>query len=180
MMFFNNSNNKSGFSKQETDRHKTHVTALVLLVLVTLVVVFAALSMADSTQPPVDRSLVRDAQLETTDTQMSSLEKVSDLSGLPADLPMPESAVVTQNYRNDLTDGQTQRILVFNTQADNTENQLLDQMQSWATDNGFAIIQTNRTNGAGIILAKKPSAQLIVSWSDTEDSTRVEINHVRI
>lgn len=180
-MFFQNEDNSREFSEKETDRHKTHVTALTILVLVTFVVVFAALSMVGSTQQPTDRELVTDkTAIETPRPSVSEIEKLSNLDGLPNNLPLPETATVTQNYRNDLMDDHTQRVLVFRVEDSNFTDQLADDLQAWALDSEFTIAETNRINGNGIILAEKPSSQLIIQWAGKPTSTRVEINHVRI
>lgn len=169
---------KRDFSPQQHKQHQTHVTALVLLVLTTLVVVFIALSMASP--QPANRSVDSDAQDQNQQVTSSQMQQVSGTTGLPADLPIPESATITQNYRNDLTDDQTQRILVFQTSESMDGNQLADNLQTWATQHEFSVTQRSRTNGSGTMITERGGGQLIISWSQTQESTRVEINYVRM
>lgn len=178
-MFFQDADNSNEFEKKETRRHKTHVTALSLLVLTTFVVVFTALSMVGSSTP-VERELVQNTDIEKPRPVASSIKKVSSLQGLPENLPLPETATTTQNYRNDLIGDHMQRVLIFTVDNSNLDGQLFEDLQTWATDNDFAIAETNRVGSSGIILAETPSSQLIIMWTRMRTGTRVEINYVRI
>lgn len=176
---FTSSKDKSGSTAQQTKQHQTHVAALVMIVFLTLVVVFIALSMVDQQAPR--SSADNRVQSETQQTNTSHMQRVSGTGGLPADLPVPESADIVQNHQNDLTNNQTQRVLVFQISQELAESfKLPDELQNWATQNEFAVTQTSRSNGSGIILAEKPNGQLIISWTEDRETMRVEVNHTRI
>lgn len=172
------SNAKPDASAHKDDHHQTHVLALVLLVLTTLVVVFTALSMVGP--QPANNPAANELQGESQQAATSQMQQASGTDGLPADIPIPDSASIVQNYQNDLTDNQSQRILVFQTTEAVDGNQLADNLQDWATESDFSITQRSRTNGSGTMITEKANAQLVISWSQTQDSTRVEINHVQM
>jgi cell division protein FtsN len=178
-MFFQSKDKNEDFSDTETKRHKTHVTALTMLVLATFVVVFIALSMVESGRSG-ERKLVQKSDSNQAVSVISDIERMSSLDGFPNGLPVPDTATVTQNYRNNLLNDHVQRVLVFEVATDEFDSQLADNLQSWASQNSYSIAETNRINGNGIILAEKPSSQLIITWISTSARTRIEINMVRI
>lgn len=173
-MFFNSTDSQSQLDDAE---HKTHVSALVFLVMITLVVVAVSLSIANP-EPKDNNSF--DTQITNEAIQPVQVERVNGMEGIPANPPMVTDATMLQNIRNDLTGGQTQRIIAYSIAESVDSSELTETLRSWALENEFSIQQTSRTNGSGILLAGKSSGQLFVSWAQSADTTRVEINHVNI
>lgn len=173
-MFFESTNSQAQLDDTE---HKTHVSALVFLVMITLVVVAVSLSIA-SPEPKGNNSF--DTQITNEAIQPVQVERVNGMEGIPANPPMVTDATMLQNIRNDLTGGQTQRIIAYSIAESVDSSELTETLRSWALENEFRIQQTSRTNGSGILLAGKPSGQLFVSWAQSTDSTRIEINHVNM
>jgi hypothetical protein len=172
-MFFNSDSHQ--FTKQEDKEHRTHISALVFLVLVTLVVVAVALSMA--TPQTDDASPVATTQQKSPTP--SERTPVNDLAGLPSNPPVPDTATIQQNFRNQMVSGQTQRVAVFQYPNGPTA-ELIREFSDWAESRNFTVTETNQSKNSGVILAQQQNARLIITIANSLEVVWVEISHIEL
>jgi len=172
-MFFNSDSDQ--FTKQEDKEHRTHISALVFLVVVTLVVVAVALSMA---APQTD-----DTTSVTTNPNpspaLSERTSVNGMVGLPSNPPVPDTATIQQNFRNQMVAGQTQRVIVYQ-YANGPTAELIQEFSDWAESHNFTVTETDQSNNSGVILAQQQNTRLIITIANSPGVAWVEISHIKL
>ena len=184
-----NSTEDTGHFKRRED-HETHTTALVFLVLSVVAVVGVALSLGgdgpvktgdfynQNQQPPttqVDQvdQVDQESHGSVIPVEQVQAEEQSGLSGLPADIYLPEDREVVRNFSAELTDTTSQRVVIFDTDA--SAQTLKDGFTTWVSQSNFAITSQSE----GTIRSENDNKQLVMSISETDDRRRVQVNYIQ-
>jgi hypothetical protein len=178
---------RRGRSQPDMDgEHETHTTALVLLVLATLVIVVVILSVArtaknedlspgnfdDQISQPADETHGAGIPVE-----FAQASEISDTSGLPDDIPIPENADVMQNYESAIGDNGTQRVYMYST-AD-LRSELSDLYQNWVDSSDFTLDDSTESNqNTTLRISQEQNEQLIISITTAEETREVQINYI--
>jgi hypothetical protein len=177
---------RRGRSQPDMDsEHETHTTALVLLVLATLVIVVVILAVSRTPDKDLSPGNYGNQITQPADethgagipVEFAQASEISDTSGLPDDIPIPENADVMQNYESAIGDNGTQRVYMYSTTDQRSE--LSDLYQNWVDNSEFTLDDSSESNqNTTLRLSQGQNEQLIISITALENTQEVQINYI--
>lgn len=169
----------------QDEEHETHTAALVLLVLAVIVVIaviFAVNRDVSNLNPAnygdeVSEPINNETHGAGIPVEFAQASEISDTSGLPDDIPIPENADVMQNYESSVGDNGTQRVYMYSTADQRSE--LSDLYQNWVDGSEFTLDDSTESNqNTTLRLSQGQNEQLIISITTAEETQEVQINYI--
>lgn len=172
------------------EEHETHKAALIFLVLAVFIICYVILTWSGDIDnigedPQSDTSTTTEETADPlpenrTNGSIVPVNKISatdavDTSDLPAGIFVDESGIVRNTSSDIGDDGQTQRIVIFDTE--DSVAALLSQYESWLVDSDFRL-EDKQEGGTSATLVAAGAGDLIIAVMDTDDGSRVQLNYV--